>query len=319
MDKLRRPRLSLDLLRGFRSAARHLSFTRAAQELFVTQPAISKEIKTLEEQLGQDLFEREHRALRLTRAGEELFRVADEALTALDAVTERLSGTEKVLSVTTTPALASLWLAPRLPRFNQVHPGIDVHIFASNDRPDLDRDRIDVAVRFVNSWDDAPNDVPLFGCMAFPVCAPALTQGEEALRGPQDLARFVRLDYETLRDGKRVSEWEFWFETLKLAPIKPTSTLRFPQYDQVVGAATQGLGVAMGEMPHIASKLQDGSLCAPFGREAVARRGDFYIVIRRDVTGREAVDAFVSWLRGEVRTNGPEEQEPARRTSKGAA
>src|SRR5215470_18109395 len=108
MDKRRQPRLSLDLLRGFRAAARHLSFTRAAQELFVTQSAISREIRTLEERLGQPLFHRVHRALKLTRAGEELFRVAEEALTELDAVIDRLGGSGKTLSITTTSRISTV-------------------------------------------------------------------------------------------------------------------------------------------------------------------------------------------------------------------
>jgi len=155
MDKRRHP-LSLDLLRGFRAAARHLSFTRAAQELFVTQSAISREIKTLEEQIGKPLFRRVHRALELTRAGEELYRATDEALGLLDAVTTRLAESGKTLAVTTTTALASLWLAPRLPRFNRLHPGIDVRIAASNDKPDLERDQMDIAIRFVPVGADTP-------------------------------------------------------------------------------------------------------------------------------------------------------------------
>ena len=126
----KRPRLSLDLLRGFRAAARHLSFTRAADELFVTQAAISREIKTLEDQLGQPLFERQRLALQLTRAGEELYRAADQALSHLDAVTDRLAGSGATLRVMTTTGLASLWLAPRLPRFNRLNPTIDVRIVA---------------------------------------------------------------------------------------------------------------------------------------------------------------------------------------------
>ena len=102
MNRKRAPRLSLDLLRGFRSAARHLSFTRAAQDLFVTQSAISREIKTLEEQLGQPLFRRVNRTLQLTPAGEELYRIADETLTQLDAEVERIAGASKVVTVTTT-------------------------------------------------------------------------------------------------------------------------------------------------------------------------------------------------------------------------
>src|SRR5438876_8688541 len=107
MDRRRQQRLSLDLLRGFRAAARHLSFTRAAHELFVTQPAISREVKTLEEQLGQPLFKRVNRALQLTDAGRELYRAADEALGILDTATARIGRTTRGLSVTTTTALAS--------------------------------------------------------------------------------------------------------------------------------------------------------------------------------------------------------------------
>ena len=153
MNRKRASRLSLDLLRGFRSAARHLSFTRAAQDLFVTQSAISREIKTLEEQLGQPLFRRVNRTLQLTPAGEGLYRIADETLTQLDAEVERITGASKVVAVTTTTGLASLWLAPRLQRFNRAHPGIDVRVVASNDKPNLERDQLDIAIRFVLAGD----------------------------------------------------------------------------------------------------------------------------------------------------------------------
>ena len=112
MDKRRRPRISLDLLRGFRVAARQLSFTRAAEELSVTQSAISHEIKTLEEQIGRPLFVRVHRGLQLTRLGEELYRIADETLAQIDAFAERIAETGETISVTTTSGLASMWLAP---------------------------------------------------------------------------------------------------------------------------------------------------------------------------------------------------------------
>jgi LysR family glycine cleavage system transcriptional activator len=141
MHKHRNVRLSLDLLRGFRVAAVHLSFTRAAQELSVTQSAIRREVRTLEQQLGQPLFHRVNRALQLTRAGEELFRAADEALALVDAAAERIAGPARTLGVTTTTALASLWLVPRLPRFTGRHRGVDVRIAASNELLDLERDR----------------------------------------------------------------------------------------------------------------------------------------------------------------------------------
>ena len=148
MDRQRTPRLSLDLLRGFRSAARHLSFTHAARELFVTQSAISHQVKTLEDQLGRPLFRRVNRALELTQTGAELYRAIDEALTLIDDATQRASGPWRTLSVTTTVALASTWLVPRLQRFAELHPEIDLRVVASNDTVDLKREHIDVAIRF---------------------------------------------------------------------------------------------------------------------------------------------------------------------------
>src|SRR5512139_1216140 len=142
MDGMRVPRLSLDLLRGFRAAARHLSFTRAAQELFVTQPAVSREIRTLEAQLGRPLFRRVNRALQLTPAGQELYAAVDEALALIEAATARVVGVGQSLSVTTTVALASTWLVPRLPRFAQLHPEIDMRFVASNDAVDLEREHV---------------------------------------------------------------------------------------------------------------------------------------------------------------------------------
>ncbi len=305
MDRRRYPRLSLDLLRGFRAAGRHLSFTRAAQELYITQSAVSREVKTLEEQIGQPLFHRVHRALQLTHAGEELFRAADEALTRLDAVTDRLIGSATALSVTTTTALASLWLAPRLPRFNRLHPEIDVRVVTSNDKPDLERDQLDIAIRFVAAGADNPDAEQLMTCESFPVCSPALARDPaRPLLTPPDLARHVRLDYETVRDGRRMSEWDFWFDTMKIRPVEPASALLFPQFDQWIPAAIEGAGVAIGVLPHLTKQLRDGVLCAPFGRDAIANRGTFFIVPRRDAAERDSVKAFVGWLRAEARRDG---------------
>ena len=140
----------------------------------MTQSAISREIKTLEEQLGQPLFRRVNRTLQLTPAGEGLYRIADETLTQLDAEVERITGASKVVAVTTTTGLASLWLAPRLQRFNRAHPGIDVRVVASNDKPNLERDQLDIAIRFVLVGTDVPDSEPVFDCKIYPACSPAL-------------------------------------------------------------------------------------------------------------------------------------------------
>ena len=302
MNRKRGPRLSLDLMRGFRSAARYLSFTRAAQDLFVTQSAISREIKTLEEQLGQPLFRRVNRTLQLTPAGEELYRIADETLTQLDAVVERIVGASKVVTVTTTTALASLWLAPRLQRFNRAHPGIDVRVVASNDKPNLERDQLDIAIRFVLAGGDVPDSEPVFDCNIYPACSPALANDKlHPVRTPADLAHHVRLDYESVWDRRRVSLWDFWFDAMKITHVKPASTLRFPQYDQLVAAAIDDAGVGIAVLPHTAQHLHQKVLCAPFGVGVAALMGVFFIIRRPEVAGRDAVEAFVDWLRSEVR------------------
>lgn len=300
MNRQRRIRLSLDLLRTFRSAARHLSFTRAAREQFVTQSAISRAIRTLEEQLGQPLFHRVNRALMLTHAGEELYKASDEALALIDAATDRLSGSAHALAITTTTALASTWLVPKLPLFARTHPGIDVRIFASNDMVDLERESIDVALRFVPPGADAPNTPCLVEYRTFPVCLPAIARGRKRpLRTPADLAYHPRLDFETVVYGKPWYDWEHWFEAMRVRPIVPASTMRFSHYDQVIGAAIEGSGVAIGKWPHLARHLREEAVCAPFGAEGVAHIGGFYLVVARGAAQREGVEAFVSWLRDE--------------------
>jgi DNA-binding transcriptional LysR family regulator len=297
----RHPRISLDLLRAFRSAAAHLSFTRAARELFVTQSAISHAVRALEEQLGQALFHRVNRALKLTHAGETLYRAADQALDIVDTATDRLSGSGRSLGVTTTVALASLWLVPRLPQFARSNPGIDVRIVATNDRIDLEREHLDLALHFVPLWDSAPDAELLVDYLQFPVCSPALARNRRnPLRTPADLARHVRLDFETIVYGRSWFDWEQW-SAAKDVRIAPANTMRFSHYDQVIQAAIKGSGVAIGKWPHLASELREGVLCAPFGREWVARLGGFHLEFADGADADGPVEPFAAWLREEVR------------------
>jgi len=301
MKRHRAPRFSLDLLRAFRSAARHLSFTRAAREQFVTQSAVSHAIRTLEQQLGQPLFHRVNRALTLTHAGEDLYRATDEALGLVDATIDRLTGSVDAVAVTTTTALASAWLVPKLPRFARLHPGIDLRIFASNDMVDLDREHIDVALRFALRGADGSNGDCLVEYRQFPVCLPAIANDRKRpLRTIADLASHVRLEFETTVYGRPWYDWEHWFEAIGVRPVAPTGTMRFSHYDQVIEAASDGAGVAIGKWPHLAHHLRRGVLCTPLGREGVAHVGGFYLVIARHAAGRENVETFIAWLRNEV-------------------
>jgi len=300
MDSPRQLHLSLDLLRGFCVAARHLSFTRAAQELFVTQSAISREIKTLEERLGKPLFRRVNRALQLTQAGQELYRAIAEPLALIDAATLRVAGKWQSLAVTTTVALASTWLVPRLPRFAQLHPEIDMRFIASNDALDLQREHIDVAVRYVPLGGATRSRDKLFDYEQFPVCAPALASDPaRPLRTPADLSKHVLLDFETVVYGRPWYDWQEWFDGVKLRGVKGAGWLRFSHYDQVIEAAIKGSGVAIGKRPHLSKHLRDGTLTAPLGVQWVAQPGAFFVEVS-DSAQRDIVDIFVNWLHDEA-------------------
>jgi len=201
----------------------------------VTQPAISREIRTLEEQLGVPLFRRVNRALQLTQAGAELYRAVDEALALIDGATERLAGSSGALAITTTTALASLWLVPKLPGFARAHPDIDVRIAASNDMVDLRSEHLDIAIRFVLPGGDVPNGERLVDYKQFPVISPQLARSRaRPLRSIADLSQHVLLDFETILYGRPWYDWERWLHAMRIRAFRPAGTMRFSHYDQVI-------------------------------------------------------------------------------------
>src|ERR1051325_2609421 len=195
---------ALDLLVGFEAAARHLSFTKAGEELFLTQSAVSRQIKELEEQLGVALFHRRHRALVLTDAGQQFYAATAQVITTMRTATERLraqSGRKRPLSVTTTHSFAALWLIPRLAGFTRTHPGVDVRITADTRVQDLERDGLDLAIRHGPPSLSGPNAVRLFGERVFPVCSPKLLK-THPLREPADLKNHTLLQYDDPEIGR---------------------------------------------------------------------------------------------------------------------
>src|SRR6202051_476318 len=166
----------LGFIQGFEAAARNLSFTKAAEELFITQSAVSRQIKALEEHLGVALFERRQRALALTEGGHVLYRVATDVLERLQAAADQLraAGRTRQLSLTTTTGFASLWLIPRLQRFTSLHPDVDVRISATTEALNLERSLIDLAIRYCKPESVPEGAVKLFGEEVIPVCSRAL-------------------------------------------------------------------------------------------------------------------------------------------------
>lgn len=311
----------LELLRSFEAAARTLSFTRAAAELFVTQSAVSRQVAALEAHLGTPLFERRHRALALTEAGVLLQRTTIEVLERLRETVGRLSAVprRRSVSLTTTVGFASLWLLPRLPRFTAAHPEVDVRISAVGRQLDLDREDVDVAVRFLPR--DRALGTPLFGEEVVPMCAPSLARDPtRPLREPADLARHVLL--RTMQTGGVAAsiEWPLWLEAVGLPGLEPAGTLHFSQYDHLVAAAVAGQGVALGRLPLMRDAIRDGRLVVPFRRAAVSPRG-YYLLRARRAQADPLVQAFVDWLRGEAASEAPagEAGSPAGPRSRGVS
>jgi LysR family glycine cleavage system transcriptional activator len=295
---------SLDLLKGFDAAARHLSFTRGAEDLFLTQSALSRQIQTLEEQLGVALFERRHRELRLTDAGQILHACARNVLDELSQVVAKIKREQSTqpLTVSTNQPFAAMWLIPRLSQFRALHPDVDVFISADNRIVDLERERIDLAVRYCTEAMAPPGSARLFGERLVPVCSPSLAADRERpLKRPEDLARHTLLHIDDERGRFPWLNWSVWLAAIGIRDLKPAGSLRFNHFDQVMQAALGGQGVALGRVPLIDSLLRQRRLVAPF-RDKYATSRAYYVVTANQASIRPAARAFIEWLCEEART-----------------
>jgi DNA-binding transcriptional LysR family regulator len=302
MHKTLRRLPSLDFLKGFEAAGRLLSFTRAADELFLTQSALSRQVQALEEALGAPLFERRHRALALTRTGERFHREVTEILRSLvlaaDAARERTR--DPGLTLSTTVSFASLWIIPRLSAFRARHPDVEVYVAADDRLVDLARGDVDVAVRYLAEGSVPQGAVRLFGERMLPVASPALArrQGMRLAR-PSDLSRHVLLHLDDPEGKMPWLDWRSWLAANGEPALKPAGSLRFKLYDQVIQAAVGGQGVALGRIPLIAEHLRDGRLVAPFPKRYDSARG-YYAIVAPHAVARADVADFVAWLAEEA-------------------
>ena len=317
MHKTLRRLPSLDFLKGFEAAGRLLSFTRAAQEAFVTQSALSRQVQALETALGVPLFERRHRALTLTPAGIAFHRDVTAALRALVSAADAARDVAHVpgLTLSTTVSFASLWVIPRLPAFRARHPEVEVYVSADDRLIDLKRGEVDLAVRYLADATAPEGAVRLFGERMLPVVSPKLIRrGGTPLATPADLSRHVLLHLDDPEGRTPWLEWNVWLHSNGQPGLKPAGSLRFKLYDQLIQAAVGGQGVALGRVPLIAEHLRDGRLTAPFPKRYDSARG-YYAVAAPHAAARADVLAFVTWLKDEAAAEAkrPEKERPARR------
>jgi LysR family transcriptional regulator, glycine cleavage system transcriptional activator len=284
---------TLNGLRAFESAARHLSFTKAAAELNVTQTAVSHLIGRLEEQLGIMLFRRQNRTLTLTPEGQDYLPAVRGAFDQLRRATGRLRRRDsQVLTITTLASLAAKWLVPRLGDFRSAYPDIDVRVTTTGEVIDLARSDIDMAVRYgLGHWPGLRAQF-LMAEDVFPVCSPKLLTGEKALKTPEDLARFTLLHEPGFRE-----DWRTWLTAAGLPNLVPAGSITLDLTAAVVQAAIEGLGVALGRSTFVDADISAGRLVAPFAMTLPAAAG-YYIVTAPHNAGQPKIKAFSDWLLG---------------------
>jgi LysR family glycine cleavage system transcriptional activator len=285
---------SLNGLRAFEAAARHLSFTLAASELNVTQTAISHQIRRLEEELGIRLFVRQNRALALTPEARDYLPGVRAAFNDLRLATDRLlrKDDDKVLTVSTLASLAAKWLLPRLTDFQEQHPGIDVRITTSANLVDFQRDNVDAAIRYGRGqWPGLRADW-LMADELFPVCSPSLLRGDKPLRQPEHLRGYPLLH----TSNANSDDWRLWLTAAGLpADIAQQPGITFDMIFMTIQAAIDGIGVAMGRTSYVQDDIAKGRLVVPF-KIALPADAGFYLVSPQGRREAPKLAAFRQWV-----------------------
>jgi LysR family glycine cleavage system transcriptional activator len=252
---------ALNALKSFEAAARHESFTRAAEELCVTQGAVSHQVKALEEELGIKLFNRERQRLLITESGREYLAVVRDALDRIALGTERLMQRQSsgALTISTSPDFAAKWLVHRLGRFAEAHPDIDLRVSATMHHVDFAREEVDLAVRHGEGNWPGLHVERLSAEQLFPVCSPKLTNGRHRLSRPADVLKFPLLHLDA-----RKKDWSNWLEAAGVPDAEPPAGPVMNRASMLIDAAVDGQGIALARTTLAAWDLLNGRLVRPF-------------------------------------------------------
>lgn len=293
----------LNGLRAFEAVARNLSFAKAAEELHVTPAAVSHRVRGLEDQLGVKLFRRLNRAIVLTDAGALAFPEIRGSFEGLHRAVSRIGSralTDRVVVVSVTPSFAAKWLAPRLARFIERHPKIDLRVSANMFTVNLATDQADVAVRYNLGNNDGLVADKLMNEAATPMCRPELIDGDPPLRKPADLACHTLIHDDSLL-GFRANPpgWLTWLTLAGLTDLDASVGPHFDHTDHCIEAAIEGSGVILGRRAIAGRDLELGRLAIPFDLD-IAFPGGIYSVTTEEKAGNPNVRAFREWLRDEA-------------------
>lgn len=299
----RRP-LSLNNLRAFEAVARRASFSEAAEELFVTQSAISRQIKGLEDELGAALFVRGTRHVEMTQSGQLLLRAVEQGLPKIDASVRqiRAARSRKRVSVTTFASFGSLWLLPRIEAFQRDHPDIDIRVSAADAIADLDDPELDLALRYCSPAQATAGAIRMFGEVLTPVVSRSLAEqirlgNAPALSTPADLAQHTLAEEDDTKTSTEYLSWRRWLGLRDQPGLQPRRWLYLNFTYQQVQAALAGHGVALARVALVFEALQRGELVEPFG---AAGRMDspylYWLVVAPGSRARPEVAQFCEWV-----------------------
>jgi LysR family glycine cleavage system transcriptional activator len=281
----------LNALKAFEAAARQLSFTRAAEELFVTQAAVSHQIKALEEHLGIKLFMRKNRSLLLTEEGQGYFYDIKDIFSQLLEATEKLlaKGAKGALSVSLPPTFAIQWLVPRLNQFSDLHPEIDVRIKAVDQEESSLTDDVDVAIYYGRgNWSNVSAD-KLHTEYMIPVCSPMLISEAKPLNTLRDL------HHHTLLHDMTRETWKDWMKSAGIKGLNVNHGPIFSHSSMVLQAAIHGQGVALGHSVLAKPEIDSGRLICPFN-EVLVSKNAYYVVCRESQAELGKISAFRNWM-----------------------
>jgi LysR family glycine cleavage system transcriptional activator len=287
-------------LRAFEAAARHLSFTRAARELHVTQGAVSQQVKQLEAYLGFALFNRLPRQLSLTSEGRAFHEVVGHALREIADRAESLKATRgnEPVTISVVPSFAAKWLIPRLTEFRRAHPDIAVRVDADHRPVNLRAGEVDLAVRFTERPPTGMHTVEMFRDRVFPVCSPDLVRENRAPRSIEDLRNVVLLHDNAALWDQSASDWEYWLKAVGAKNVDARSGPGFSQGDMVLQAAILGDGVALTRSSLAELDLASGRLVKPLD-VSVPCPWAHYLICLATALKRPAVAAVHQWLLAE--------------------
>ena len=288
-------------LRALEAVARHLNFRAAAEELALTQSAVSRQIQGLEDDVGVTLFLRHTRAVELTSAGAQLLRAVLPSLERIDSAVRmiRQSAGRKSVAISTWASFASMWLIPRLEDFQREHPDIDIRIDATDTPVDLETTDVDLALRYSRAVNVPAHAQRLFGEQLTPVLSPWLLKSGPRLEKAQDLALFALVEAGDAHRSQytELLTWQRWFAARHLTNFVPKRWLSFNYAHQIAQAALTGQGVALVRTPLIAESLASGDLVEPFPQLRLDSPLAYWLIVGPRNAARPEVQAFCDWLK----------------------